>query len=278
MPGPRNQIPCDRVRSASTDSARFIVVFRETDQNRVVKRIRMHGGSRSAEFSQAQTTPDDAAQLIARLQLEGARARQLTPSMHVLQFEAPLSGAAVGAGAQAPARRCPGRARRRGPAALPARRANDPLFAPSSRAPAASGSCSVPRAGDAAAVDAVEAWDLTTGQHRHRHRGRRLRLPLRPSGPAAGRPRRQAAAGLRLRQRGSGQHRRSFTRHLPDRQRRRWLGPGPVRSGRLDQRERSVEQSVSRARAARSRPAHGTARAWRACSARSPTTAPALPA
>ena len=57
-------------------------------------------------------------------------------------------------------------------------------------------------------MNAIGAWDTRTRLHGHRDRRARYRRAVRPSGPRPRRSRRQAAAGLRLRQRHA--HRRTM--------------------------------------------------------------------
>ncbi|HEV7357200.1 MAG TPA: S8 family serine peptidase [Steroidobacteraceae bacterium] len=145
---------------------RLIVGFRATDANSAVKTIRQRAKAQLVRITQAQTSQFDMAALIQRSGLAAAASRQLTPSMHVLFLRKTLFGADVDA-ALKKLRADPSVAfadvdEWRYPHALP----NDPLFVPTATA---SGQwfmqtpSSLTPTSDAAATDAVSAWDITQG-------------------------------------------------------------------------------------------------------------------
>jgi serine protease len=145
---------------------RLIVGFRATDANAATKMIRLRAKSQVVRVTQAQTSQFDMAALIQRSGVAAAGSRQLTPSMHVLFLQKTLFGADVDA-ALTQLRADPSVAfadvdEWRYPHALP----NDPLFVPT-----ATGSgqwfmqtpITLTPSSDAAATDAVSAWDVTQG-------------------------------------------------------------------------------------------------------------------
>ncbi|HEY2782760.1 MAG TPA: S8 family peptidase [Steroidobacteraceae bacterium] len=147
-------------------ASRFIVGFRATDANAATKTIRLRAKAQPVRITQAQTSQLDMAALIQRSGIAAAGSRQLTPSMHVLFLQKTLFGADVDA-ALKQLRADPSVAfadvdEWRYPHALP----NDPLFVPTATA---SGQwfmqtpSTLTPTSDAAATDAVSAWDITQG-------------------------------------------------------------------------------------------------------------------
>jgi serine protease len=148
-------------------ASRLVVGFRATPGNSVTQEIKPRAKAQATRVIQAQTTEADVAALSQRSGIAWASSRQLTPSMHVLFLQKTLYGADIDA-ALAKLRDDPSVAfadvdERRYPHAMP----NDPLFVPTP--PTASGqwymqkpSTTTPTS-DAAATDAVSAWDITTG-------------------------------------------------------------------------------------------------------------------
>jgi serine protease len=146
---------------------RLIVGFKATPANRITKLVQRSVRGRPLRVSQAQTSRADLAALVLRAGLSTTGSRQITPSMHVLYLPRTLYGAAVDA-ALARLRADPAVAfadldARRYPHEIP----NDPLFQPV--AGSSSGqwfmltpSTATPTS-DAAATDAVSAWNITTG-------------------------------------------------------------------------------------------------------------------
>jgi serine protease len=145
---------------------RLVIGFRTTSGNSVTREIRRQNRSRTVSITQAQTSASDVSALSLRTGIPLARSRQLTPSMHVLFLQKTLYGADVDA-LLAQMRADPAIAfadvdQRRYPHAIP----DDPLFVPTATA---SGqwymqkpSTATPTS-DAAATDAVSAWDITKG-------------------------------------------------------------------------------------------------------------------
>ena len=148
------------------EAARFIVGLRATAANAGVDPVRSRPGRPPVEFRQAHTRTTDAADLAGRVQLALSAVRQLTPSMHLLVLQKRLYGADIDTALKAlradPAVRFAAVDERRYAHAIP----DDPLFAPTAGATGqwfmATPDATTPGA-DAAATDAVSAWDLTTG-------------------------------------------------------------------------------------------------------------------
>ena len=145
---------------------RLIIGFRTTDANAATKTIRLRAKAQLVRVTQAQTSHIDMAALIQRSAIAAAGSRQLTPSMHVLLLQKTLYGADVDAALKR-LRADPSVAfadvdEWRYPHALP----NDPLFVPTATASGEwymqTPSWLTPTS-DAAATDAVSAWDLTQG-------------------------------------------------------------------------------------------------------------------
>ena len=146
-------------------ASRLIVGFRATTANAVTKTIRSRTKAQ-LRVTQAQTSGADMAALIQRSGIAAASSRQLTPSMHVVLLQKTLYGADVDA-ALRQLRADPNVAfadtdERRYPHALP----NDPLFVATATA---SGQwymqtpSTLSATSDAAATDAVSAWNITQG-------------------------------------------------------------------------------------------------------------------
>src|SRR5579859_5885498 len=153
--------------SLGPEASRLIVGFRATPDNTVVQTVHLQTRGTTVSIGQARTDSGDLAALERRLGLNVAKSRQLTPSMHVIHLQRTLYGAEVAAVLDAlradPAVEFADADQRRYPHATTP---NDPLFGPSANGtgqwymltPSTSTSTS-----DAAATDAVSAWDITTG-------------------------------------------------------------------------------------------------------------------
>jgi serine protease len=149
---------------------RLLVGFRATPSNSVTRAIRSHARAQPVRVTQAQTSGTDVSSLSLRTGIALASTRQLTPSMHVLILQKTLYGADVDA-MLAKLRADPAVAfadidQRRYAHAIP----NDPLF-PTNPPPSATAtgqwymqtpSTATPTS-DAAATDAVSAWNITKG-------------------------------------------------------------------------------------------------------------------
>jgi serine protease len=147
-------------------ASRLVVGFRATPGNSVTRTIRSHAKAQVMSMTQAQTSEADVSSLSLRSGVAVSRSRQLTPSMHVVFLQRTLYGADVDA-VLAQLRSDPAVAfadvdERRYPHAMP----NDPLFFPTATA---SGQwymqtpSTLTPTSDAAATDAVSAWDITQG-------------------------------------------------------------------------------------------------------------------
>jgi serine protease len=145
---------------------RLVVGFRATSGNSVTRAIRSRAKAQVMSITQAQTSQADVSSLSTRTGIAVSRSRQLTPSMHVVFLPKMLYGADVDT-ALAQLRADPAVAfadvdQRRYPHAMP----NDPLFVPSATASGQwymqTPSTATPTS-DAAATDAISAWDITTG-------------------------------------------------------------------------------------------------------------------
>jgi serine protease len=147
-------------------AGRLVVGFRATSGNSVTRAIRLRAKAQVMSMTQAQTSEADVSSLSLRTGVAVSRSRQLTPSMHVVFLQKTLYGADVDAVLQRlradPAVEFADVDERRYSHALP----NDPLFVPTATA---SGqwymqkpSTATPTS-DAAATDAVSAWDITKG-------------------------------------------------------------------------------------------------------------------
>jgi serine protease len=158
------------VRSHPVDigpqASRLIVGFRANAANAVTKTIRLHSKAQLLSVTQAQTSDLDVRSLSRRTGVAVSRSRQLTPSMHVMFLQNTVYGADVEAVLRQ-LRADPSVAfadvdQRRYAHAMP----NDPLFVPTATA---SGQwymqtpSSLTPTSDAAATDAVSAWNITTG-------------------------------------------------------------------------------------------------------------------
>jgi serine protease len=158
------------VRSQPVDigpqASRLVVGFRATSGNSVTKAIRLRAKAQVMSITQAQTSQADVGSLTLRTGVAVSGSRQLTPSMHVVFLQKTLYGADVDAVLQQlradPAVEFADVDERRYPHAMP----NDPLFVPTATA---SGQWYMQKpstltpTSDAAATDAVSAWDITKG-------------------------------------------------------------------------------------------------------------------
>jgi serine protease len=145
---------------------RLVVGFRATSGNTVTRAIRRRSKAQIVNVTQAQTSDADVRSLSQRTGIAVSRSRQLTPSMHVVFLQRTLYGADVDAVLRQ-LRADPSVAfadvdERRYPHVIP----NDPLFVPTATAtgqwymqtPSA-----ITPTSDAAATDAVSAWNITQG-------------------------------------------------------------------------------------------------------------------
>jgi serine protease len=157
------------------EAHRLIVGFRSTPGNSVTKAVTIRRQQRSVSVTQAQTTSATAAALALRTGLRVMATRQITPSMHVLFLPKTLYGGDVAA-ALAKLRADPavefaavdGHRYPLGGSVTP----NDPLFAPTPGvaagqwyllAPNPSATVEGVQTQDLSAIDAVDAWGITTG-------------------------------------------------------------------------------------------------------------------
>src|SRR5882757_306582 len=145
---------------------RLVVGFRATPGNSVTRTIRSHAKAQVMSMTQAQTSGADVSSLSLRTGVAVSRSRQLTPSMHVVFLQRTVYGADVDT-VLTQLRSDPAVAfadvdERRYPHAMP----NDPLFFPTATASGQwymqTPSTATPGS-DAAATDAVSAWDITQG-------------------------------------------------------------------------------------------------------------------
>jgi serine protease len=148
------------------EASRLVVGFRPTAGNAITRVIKSHANTRSVTITQAETTAADLAALTQRASVAALGSRQITPSMHVVFLQKTLYGADVAAVLERlradPAVAFADVDERRYPHALP----DDPLYVPSANAsgewymqpPDTSTATS-----DAAATDAVDAWNITQG-------------------------------------------------------------------------------------------------------------------
>lgn len=152
--------------SIGPEASRLVVGFRATSGNAVTTSIRPRAKSQAIQVTQASTGPADIAALTVRAGVPMLRSRQLAPSLHVVFLQKTLYGADVAAALEKlradPAVAFADVDERRYALALP----NDPLFVPTATA---SGQwfmqtpSTLTPTSDAAATDAVSAWDLTQG-------------------------------------------------------------------------------------------------------------------
>jgi serine protease len=153
--------------SIGPEAGRLIVGFRATSNNTVVQTIHSQTRGTTVKIGQARTDAGDVAALTQRVGLNVAKSRQLTSSTHVIHLQKTLYGADVAAALAAlradPAVKFAEVDQRRYPHATTP---NDPLFAPSANATGQwfmlTPSTLTPTS-DAAATDAVSAWDITQG-------------------------------------------------------------------------------------------------------------------
>jgi serine protease len=145
---------------------RLVVGFRATPANSTIKEIASRVRAQAVRVRLAQTSRADVASLAQRSGVAMAGSRQFSPSMHVLFLRETLYGADV-ASALEKLRADPSVAfadvdERRYPHALP----DDPLFVPTATASGQwymlTPSTTTPTS-DAAATDAVSAWNITQG-------------------------------------------------------------------------------------------------------------------
>jgi serine protease len=147
-------------------ASRLIVGFRASSANAVTKTIRLRSKAQLVNVTQAQTSEVDVRSLSQRTGVAVLRSLQLTPSMHVMFLQNTVYGADV----EAVLRRLradPSVAfadvdQRRYAHAMP----NDPLFVPTATATGQwymQTPSSLTPTSDAAATDAVSAWNITTG-------------------------------------------------------------------------------------------------------------------
>jgi serine protease len=145
---------------------RLIVGFKATSDNSRVMTINLRNHTGAARVVEAQTNATEIRSLSQRTGVAVASSRQLTPSMHVLFLPSTLYGVEIGATLQQlradPNVEFAEVDQRRYPHALP----DDPLFMAS---PGATGQwymqtpSALTATSDAAATDAISAWDITTG-------------------------------------------------------------------------------------------------------------------
>ncbi len=178
LAGPAEYNPVRRLQvSIGPEAHRLIVGFRSTPGNAVTKTVTLRRQQRSVRVTQAQTNAATAASLALRTGLRVSATRQITPSMHVLFLPQTLYGADVEAALAKlradPAVEFAAVDKRR--YALGAVTPNDPLFGPTPGV--ASGQWyllapTIPPATvtvegvptqDLSAIDAVDAWGITTG-------------------------------------------------------------------------------------------------------------------
>ncbi len=158
------------VRSHPVDigpqASRLVVGFRATPGHTMTRAIRSRSKAQIVNVTQAQTSDADVRSLSQRTGIAVSRSRQLTPSMHVVFLQKTFYGADVDAVLKQ-LRADPSVAfadvdARRYPHAIP----NDPLFVPTATATGQwymqTPSTLTPTS-DAAATDAVSAWNITKG-------------------------------------------------------------------------------------------------------------------
>jgi serine protease len=145
---------------------RLVVGFRATSGSTVTRAIRSRSKVQIVSVTQAQTSDADVRSLSQRTGIAVSRSRQLTPSMHVVFLQRIFYGADVDAVLEQ-LRADPSVAfadvdERRYPHVIP----NDPLFVPTATATGQwymqTPSTTTPTS-DAAATDAVSAWNITQG-------------------------------------------------------------------------------------------------------------------
>jgi serine protease len=145
---------------------RLVIGFKATAENSSTKTIQLRSRTRSVKVIEAQTTSVEVRNLAQRSGVAVVSSRQLAPSMHVLFLPSTLYGAEVSATLQQlradPNVEFAEVDQRRYPHAIP----DDPLFVAT---PGATGQwymqtpSTLTPTSDAAATDAVSAWDITTG-------------------------------------------------------------------------------------------------------------------
>ncbi|MEA3109387.1 MAG: serine protease, partial [Gammaproteobacteria bacterium] len=161
-----NAVPARPV-SLGPAAGRLIVGFRAAGNNTAVQTIHSQTRGTAVTIAQARTDAGDVSALTQRAGLNVAKSRQLTSSMHVIYLRKTLYGADVDAALTAlradPAVKFAEVDQRRYPhATIP----NDLLFKPSANATGQwymlTPSTLTPLS-DAAATNAVSAWDITEG-------------------------------------------------------------------------------------------------------------------
>jgi serine protease len=161
--------PVARHPQIGAEANRLIVGFKATNSNAVIHTITFRNHARMVQVRQANTTSADAVSLAQRAGLATLKTRQLTPSMHVLFLRDTLRGAEVTTALQrlrsdASVEFVEVDQRRYGHAANPP---DDPLFPVGTVANSNGGTgqwfMQAPTSADVSAVDAVDAWGLTTG-------------------------------------------------------------------------------------------------------------------
>src|SRR5450631_700218 len=148
-------------------ASRLVVGFRATVGNSVTRAIRSRAKAQVMSITQAQTSEADVSSLSQRTGVAVSRSRQLTPSMHVVFLQKTLYGADVDTTLQQlradPAVAFADVDKRRYPHAMP----DDPLFVPTPGVASGQWYMQKPSTltptSDAAATDAVSAWDITKG-------------------------------------------------------------------------------------------------------------------
>jgi serine protease len=145
---------------------RLVIGFRATGENSITEAVSIRNHTRTVRILEARTNFSDVRNLSLRTGVALSGSRQLSPSMHVLFLPAMLYGSELDTALQQ--LRADSSVefadvdQRRYPHAIP----NDPLFVAS---PGASGQwymqtpSTLTPTSDAAATDAVSAWNITTG-------------------------------------------------------------------------------------------------------------------
>src|SRR5277367_1267622 len=160
--------------SIGPEAHRLIVGFRATPANAVIKTVTFRRRQRTYSYTQAETAPATAQALAQRAGVAVTITRQITPSMHVLFLPKTLYGADVGRALAKlradPAVEFAAVDQRR--YALGAVTPNDPLFLPTPGvasgqwyllAPNPTATVEGVQTQDLSAIDAVDAWGITTG-------------------------------------------------------------------------------------------------------------------
>jgi serine protease len=150
--------------SIGPEANRIIVGFRATASNSVVQTVQPRNRSQNLRIVQAKTSSADIVSLAGRVGLTIARSRQVMPGMHVIFLQKTLYGADVlntlNRLRADPAIEFADIDQLRYPQSVTP---NDPLFYPTTGASGEWYMLTPQPTGDAAAVDAVSAWGITTG-------------------------------------------------------------------------------------------------------------------